>query len=56
MRILIVHNHYGDYAVGGEAMVMRVEAILLQTHGHFVYTGGLTRRSLGREFGTKPKH
>lgn len=37
MRILIVHNHYGDYAVGGEAMVMRAEAELLRSHGHEVH-------------------
>jgi glycosyltransferase involved in cell wall biosynthesis len=36
MRILLVHNHYGDYAVGGEAMVMRAEAELLRSHGHEV--------------------
>lgn len=36
MRILIVHNHYGDFAIGGEAMVMRAEAELLRSHGHEV--------------------
>lgn len=36
MRILIVHNHYGNYAVGGEAMVMKAEAELLRNHGHEV--------------------
>jgi len=36
MRILIVHNHYGDYAIGGEAIVMRVEAELLRSKGHDV--------------------
>ena len=36
MRILIVHNHYGDYAVGGEAMVMSAEAELLKSYGHDV--------------------
>jgi glycosyltransferase involved in cell wall biosynthesis len=36
MRILIVHNHYGDYAQGGEANVMEAEARLLSEHGHTV--------------------
>jgi glycosyltransferase involved in cell wall biosynthesis len=36
MRILIIHNHYGNYAVGGEAMVMKAEADLLRSHGHEV--------------------
>lgn len=33
---MIVHNHYGDFAVGGEAMVMHAEAELLRSHGHDV--------------------
>ncbi|MGE4442217.1 MAG: glycosyltransferase family 4 protein [Desulfomicrobium sp.] len=37
MRILIVHNHYGNYAVGGESMVMRTEAELLSRNGHDVF-------------------
>jgi glycosyltransferase involved in cell wall biosynthesis len=36
MRILVVHNHYGQYAVGGEANVMGAEVQLLQMHGHEV--------------------
>lgn len=36
MRILEVHNHYGDRAVGGEAAVMYAEATLLRDHGHDV--------------------
>lgn len=36
MRILIAHNHYGHYAVGGEATSMRVEAELLRSYGHEV--------------------
>lgn len=36
MKILIVHNHYGDYAIGGEANVMNAEAKLLDDHGHEV--------------------
>lgn len=35
-RILIVHNHYGDFAVGGEAGVMRAETDLLRSRGHEV--------------------
>jgi glycosyltransferase involved in cell wall biosynthesis len=38
MRILIVHNHYGKFAVGGEANVMAAEAALLKEHGHSVMT------------------
>ena len=53
MRILIVHNHYGNYAVGGEAMVMQAEAELLRAHGHEVVTyertnAELDQRSLPR--------
>ncbi len=33
MRILIVHNHYGAGAVGGEMMVMANEVALLRKHG-----------------------
>ncbi|MDY0040778.1 MAG: glycosyltransferase family 4 protein [Desulforhabdus sp.] len=36
MRILVVHNHYGRYAQGGEANVMNAEARLLRDHGHQV--------------------
>jgi len=36
MRILIVHNHYGRFAQGGEANVMNAEAKLLAEHGHEV--------------------
>jgi len=36
MKILIVHNHYGRFAQGGEANVMNAEARLLTEHGHEV--------------------
>lgn len=36
MKILIAHNHYGDFAVGGEAGVMTAETDLLRSHGHNV--------------------
>jgi len=36
MRILIVHNHYGRYAQGGEENVMNAEVKLIQEHGHEV--------------------
>ncbi|MFH0958675.1 MAG: glycosyltransferase family 4 protein [Pseudomonadota bacterium] len=36
MRVLIVHNHYGRFAQGGEANVMEAEARLLTAHGHDV--------------------
>jgi glycosyltransferase involved in cell wall biosynthesis len=38
MKILIAHNHYGDYALGGEAMVFNSEAILLRSNGFKVKT------------------
>jgi len=38
MRILIVHNHYGNYAIGGESSVMNAEVKLLRSHGHDVFT------------------
>lgn len=37
MRILIVHNHYGNYAIGGEANVMFAEAELLKESGFDVH-------------------
>ena len=37
MRILIVHNHYGDFAVGGEVLSVRAEAELLRSRGHDVH-------------------
>lgn len=33
MKVLIAHNHYGDHALGGEAMVFNAEAELLKRHG-----------------------
>lgn len=33
MKILIAHNHYGDHATGGEAMVFNAEAELLENNG-----------------------
>lgn len=36
MRILIVHNHYGDYAFGGEGLSANTEADLLRSNGHAV--------------------
>ncbi|MFC1596907.1 glycosyltransferase family 4 protein [Planctomycetota bacterium] len=38
MRILLVHNYYGDGATGGEDAVMNREAELLCAHGHEVAT------------------
>ena len=38
MKILIVHNHYGKHAVGGEAMVFRAETELLRKNGVEVKT------------------
>jgi len=37
MKILIVHNHYGNYAIGGEAAVMKAEVDLLKSYGHEVH-------------------
>lgn len=36
MRILIVHNHYGNFATEGEAQVAEAEVELLRSHGHIV--------------------
>ena len=36
MRILIVHNHYGNFATEGEAQVAQAETELLRSHGHIV--------------------
>lgn len=36
MRILVVHNHYGSGAVGGEMIVAQQEVNLLRSHGHEV--------------------
>jgi len=36
MRILSVHNHYGDRAFGGEVNVVEAEQALLQSYGHDV--------------------
>lgn len=33
MKIMIAHNHYGDHATGGEAMVFNAEANLLEKNG-----------------------
>ena len=36
MKILIVHNNYGNFALGGESNVLKAEAKLLSEHGHQV--------------------
>ena len=36
MRILIVLNHYGNFATEGEAQVVQAEFELLRSHGHIV--------------------
>jgi len=36
MKILIAHNHYGNFAIGGGAAVMQAEVELLRSHGHDV--------------------
>jgi len=36
MRILILHNYYGHYALGGEGNVFETEAAYLKDHGHEV--------------------
>jgi glycosyltransferase involved in cell wall biosynthesis len=38
MKILIAHNHYGDFATGGEAMVFNAETNLLKSYGYEVLT------------------
>ena len=36
MRILVVHNYYGDYGFGGEGQVAAGEVDFLKAHGHEV--------------------
>jgi len=38
LKIIVAHNHYGDYAFGGEANVFRQEVELLRRFGHEVET------------------
>lgn len=38
MKILIAHNHYGDFVTGGEAMVFNAETNLLENNGFDVLT------------------
>lgn len=42
----MVHNHYGDYAISGEAVVMRAEAELLRSHGHTVQVYERTNKEI----------
>lgn len=46
MKILIVHNFYGNFAIGGEANVFYNEAKLLKEHGHEVFTYEATNQEL----------
>lgn len=46
MKVLIVHNFYGNYATGGEANVFYNEAKLLKEHGHEVFTYEATNQEL----------
>jgi glycosyltransferase involved in cell wall biosynthesis len=46
MKILIVHNFYGNYATGGEANVFYNEVRMLREHGHEVYTYEVTNQEL----------
>lgn len=55
MRILIVHNHYGRYAQGGEANVMNAEAKLLQEHGHDVMKYERTNAEIYEDGGIRDK-
>jgi len=48
MRILVVHNHYGDYVIGGEALVMQAEVALLRSHGHDVRVYERTNAEIAR--------
>ncbi len=48
MRILVVHNHYGNFATGGEAMVMKAEVELLRANGHCVETYERTNAELAQ--------
>lgn len=48
MKILVVHNFYGDYSIGGEANVFYNEVNLLKEHGHEVFTYEATNQELFR--------
>ena len=37
MRILVAHNYYGNYAIGGEGECAQAEIKLLRRHGHEVW-------------------
>lgn len=49
MKILIAHNHYGDYAIGGEAAVMHAEVELLRSYGHNVLVYERTNSELNKQ-------
>lgn len=49
MNILIAHNHYGDYAIGGEAAVVQAEVELLRSHGHNVFVYERTNAELNKQ-------
>ncbi len=38
MKVVVAHNHYGEFAIGGEANVFRQEVDLLRRFGHEVET------------------
>jgi len=46
MRVLIVHNHYGNYAFGGEGQSVKAEVELLESKGHEVYVYERTNAEL----------
>jgi glycosyltransferase involved in cell wall biosynthesis len=46
MRILLVHNHYGDFSTEGEAQVAGAEVELLRSHGHTVSKYSATNAEL----------
>ncbi|MDY6913839.1 MAG: glycosyltransferase family 4 protein [Planctomycetota bacterium] len=48
MRILTVHNYYGQYAPGGEGNVFEAETRLLKAHGHQVASYTRTNAELMR--------
>lgn len=55
MRILVVHNHYGRFAVGGEANVVDAEVKLLAAHGHEVKRYERTNAEIYEEAALKDK-
>ena len=49
MKVLLAHNHYGDFAMGGEAMVFNAEAALLKKNSFQVFKYEKSNSSIENE-------